>query len=258
LPIDGNRSLLTYWRDEVARLAEAWGCGHLAIRVLIDQASPMPTLPQARVGITLTVERDQAEFRGTGGVLRDVCGGYDDDAWVLVANAAQILFEPLDEAASRLTAAGGEINVVNEDDGVPNGLILLRCGAIRGVSDIGFHDMKEQVVPALAGRRTVKVVPSHGATSRPIHTLKDYIASLRRLHGGIAGSETGEGPFEERWQPRFSIREQGAVVASSAVVHDSVILEGAAVEKGAVVVRSVVGRGARVGPGQVMIDQVVS
>jgi UDP-N-acetylglucosamine transferase subunit ALG13 len=257
LPIDSNRSLLTYWRDETAKLADSWDCRNLAMRVLLDQASATPTLPAGVPGIEVSVERDRAEFRGTGGVLRDVCSGYDDDAWVLVANAAQVHFEPLHEAADRLAEAGGEVNVVNESDGIPNGLILLKCGVLRAVSEVGFHDMKEQVVPTMAGRRQVKVVCSSGSTSSPIHSLKDYIATLRRYHSRREDWGRHSGSFEERWQPRFSIREQGAVVAPSAVIRDSVVLEGAAVERGSVIVRSVVGRGAHVAAGQVLIDQIV-
>jgi hypothetical protein len=258
LPVDANRSLLTYWRDQAAQLAEAWGCKHLAIRVLLDQASPTPTLPPGIPGITLSVERDQMEFRGTGGVLRDVCAVYDDDAWVLVANVAQILFKPLTEVVDKLADAGGEINVVNESDGIPNGLILLKCSGLEAISSVGFHDMKEQVVPALARRRRVKVVSGNGSITSPIHSLQDYTAALRRYHSASADPGPRRGVFDERWQSRFSIREQGSVVAASAVIHDSVVLEGAAVERGAVLVRSVVGRGARVGPGEIVIDQVVN
>ena len=113
-------------------------------------------------------------------------------------------------------------------------------------------------MPALARQRMVKVVPSHGSASPPIHSLGDYTAALRRFHSRNANGISGRGPFDERWQSRFSIREQGAVVAASAVIHDSVVLEGAAVERGAVVVRSVVERGSRIAPGQVIIDQVVN
>jgi UDP-N-acetylglucosamine transferase subunit ALG13 len=256
LLVDANRSLLTYWRDEVAQLGLEWDCRHLAIRVVLDHASRTPMLPQGVQGVTLSVERDRAEYRGTGGVLHDVCDAYDDDAWVLVANAAQILFEPLTEVVNKLADAGGEVNVVNESHGVPNGLILVRCGVLRSIPAVGYHDMKEQVIPALANQLLVKVVPLNDVTSTPIHTLKDYTTALCRYHSGIVQKDFS-GAFAERWQSRFAIKEQGAHVASSAVIHDSVILGGAAVERGAVVVRSVVGGGARVLPGQVVLDSVI-
>jgi UDP-N-acetylglucosamine transferase subunit ALG13 len=254
LPIDANRSLLSYWRDQAAQLAVRWECKHLPVRVLLDQASLTPTLPAGVPEITMSIERDHAEFRGTGGLLSDICAGYDDDEWILVGNAAQILFEPLYEAVEKLAAAGGEVNVMNEDGGLPNGLILLRCGVLKNVAEVGFHDMKEQVVPAIAAHGSVKVVPSYGLTSPPIHSLEDYTTALRTYYR--RNELTRDNPFDERWQPRFAIREQGSFVAESAVVHDSVILEGAAIEKGAVVVRSVIGRGARVKAGQVIMNQV--
>ncbi|HET6249637.1 MAG TPA: glycosyltransferase [Tepidisphaeraceae bacterium] len=258
LPVDATRSLLAHWRDEVAQLGEKWGCDNLPIRVLLDRLAPTPMLPPVIPGVPLSVERDRSEYRGTGGILRDACSIYDDEAWVLVANAAQLLFEELHQIVERLAAAGGEINVVNENDGIPNGLILLKCGVLRAISDIGFHDMKEQVVPAMARQRLVKVVSSHGVTSPPIHSLHDYTVALRRYHGKNTDNRSVAGEKNERWQSRFSIREKGSVVAPSAVIHDSVVLEGAAVEREAVVVRSVVGRGARIGPGQIVVDQVVS
>jgi UDP-N-acetylglucosamine transferase subunit ALG13 len=257
LPVDDRRSMLCYWRDEVTRLATSWDVAHIALRVLLDQESATPVLPPFVPGMTLTIERDESDFRGTGGVLHDVCTGYPDDAWVLVTSAAQILFQPLAEIADRMARAGGDVNVMNDEEGIPNGLMLLRCGMLRQIPEVGYHDMKEQVVPAISGRRSVKVVSGRGIASRPIHSLADYIESLRRFHGGPSRAEDDD-TFGERWKSQFGIREQGSVVASSAVVHDSVILEGAVVDADAVVVRSVVGRGTRVGPGEVVVATVVS
>jgi NDP-sugar pyrophosphorylase family protein len=188
--------------------------------------------------------------------LRDVCEDYDDNAWVLVANAAQVLFESLAELVNRLAQAGGEVNIVNDSDGIPNGLILLRCGVLRSISQVGFHDMKEQVIPSLARRHLTRVISSHGLTSRPIHSLKDYTNTLRRYYGEQKYHRPDREIYGERWQSRFSILEQGAVVAPSAVIHDAVVLQGAVVEQGAVVVRSVVGQGARVRSGQTVFDEV--
>jgi UDP-N-acetylglucosamine transferase subunit ALG13 len=262
LPIDLDHTLLSYWRDEALRLSRAWGIDELPLRVLLDQASPMPTLPPPVPGISISIERDKAKFRGTGGVLRDACANYDDDDWSLVANAAQLLFGSLRGIADRLadcqSGGGGEINVVQDHDGIPNGVILLRCGVLRSIPEIGFHDMKEQVIPSLARHHRVRVVSTQGLTSRPIHSLNDFIDAIgtyyaRHSSGSIMhDTETGE-----HWQSHFVIRERGALVAPTAIVHDAVILQGAVVEEGAVIVRSVIGQGVRVRSGQKIIDQVV-
>ena len=214
-----------------------------------------PTIPVGLSGSSISVERDRAEFRGTGGVLKDVCSRYDQDAWVLVANAAQLLFDPLHTIADQLANAGGEINLINDQQGIPNGLVLVRCGSLFSVPDVGFHDMKEQVVPSIANKRLVKVVQSRGRTSPPIHSLEDYTSALRHYH--VRLSESSSEDFDERWQSKFAIGEQGSFIANSAVIHDSVVLEGGAVEQGAVVVRSVIGRGARVAQGQIVIDRII-
>ena len=41
---------------------------------------------------TFRVERDQSEYRGTGGVLRDLAQKYEPDDLILVANASPRFF----------------------------------------------------------------------------------------------------------------------------------------------------------------------
>jgi UDP-N-acetylglucosamine transferase subunit ALG13 len=261
LPIDSDHTLLSYWCDQALDLAHAWGVGNLPLRVLLDQDSPMPTLPPSAPGVTVSLERDRAEFRGTGGVLRDACACYDDEDWILVANAAQLLFASLREIADRLAgnqAGGGEINVVQDRDGIPNGMILLRCGVLRSISDLGFHDLKEQVIPNLARHHRVRVVLTQGLTSRPMRSLRDFTEAIGTYYARhSAASMPQAGRTAEHWQSRFAICERGAFVAPTAIVHDAVILQGAVVEDGAVVIRSVVGQGARVRAGHKVIDDVV-
>jgi UDP-N-acetylglucosamine transferase subunit ALG13 len=262
LPIDLDHTLLSYWRDQALGLSQAWGIGDLPLRVLLDQASPMPTLPPPVPGISISLERDKAKFRGTGGVLRDACANYDDDDWSLVANAAQLLFGSLRDIADRLAdyqaGGGGDINVVQDRDGIPNGVILLRCGVLRSIPDIGFHDMKEQVIPSLAHHHRVRVISTQGFTSRPIHSLSDFIEAIGTYYARhSAVNKAYNAGAGEHWKSRFVIRERGALVAPTAIVHDAVILQGAVVEEGAVIVRSVIGQGVRVRSGQKIIDQVV-
>jgi len=64
-------------------------------------------------------------------------------------------------------------------------------------------------------------------------------------------------PLGEDWWATFSVIEPGAQVASSARVHDSVVLNGAKVGENTVLVRSVIGPGARIGRNQAVVDQVV-
>jgi NDP-sugar pyrophosphorylase family protein len=135
--------------------------------------------------------------------------------------------------------------------------MLLRCGVLRAIPEVGFHDFKEQVVPALARTHCVKVVTTRGLTSRPIHSLKDYVDTLRAHHAYRTNGSVN-GTSRERWHPQFAIQEPGSTVDPSAVLFDSVVLQGAVVQRGAVVVRSVVGRGVPVEAGQTVCDEIVA
>src|SRR5687768_12888624 len=110
LPIDSSRTLLGHWLEHAGRLATVPGVGRLAMEVLVDRLSPMPDSGRlrekaVRSGVKeLLVERDPADYRGTGGVLRDLALRYDDDDYLLVATGAQVLFGSLEEVV--VTAAG--------------------------------------------------------------------------------------------------------------------------------------------------------
>ncbi len=73
------------------------------------------------------VERDLSEYRGTGGVLRDLAADYDDDDLVLVCNAAQVLLDPLVALATALNRKSGDFTLVSHNDGTPSGVMLARC-----------------------------------------------------------------------------------------------------------------------------------
>src|SRR5687768_87824 len=100
LPVDSTHSLLNLWQDHAASLADAAGLDEIQARVLVNSAAAQPA---SHAGYEITaaprvdvhVERDPSELRGTGGLLKDLCRGYDDADLVLVANAAQILLDPL-------------------------------------------------------------------------------------------------------------------------------------------------------------------
>ena len=94
------------------------------------------------------VERDLSEYRGTGGVLRDLTAEYDDDDLILVANAAQVLLEPLPIIAAELYGKKADVAVVAHEDGTPSGLMLIRCKALRQIAATGFVDMKGQALAA--------------------------------------------------------------------------------------------------------------
>jgi hypothetical protein len=186
------------------------------------------------------VERDQSEFRGTGGVLKDLAGQYDDNDLVLVANAAQLLIDPLSVIAAALDHKRGDIALISHQDGTPSGVMLVRCKTLREIAPTGFVDMKEQALPLIAQKYDVKVMHCRRPSGLPIRGLSDYIGALKHYHRRRTGKPAMTDPLGEDFAPAFAIVEDGAIVAPRAHVHDSIVLKGGVVEAEAALVRCVV------------------
>jgi hypothetical protein len=240
LPLDENGSVFNGWLDQALDLARSIGLEKLPVRVMVNQKSPDPSSADPRHYGNFRVERDLSEYRGTGGVLRDLAVDYADDDRILVANAAQVLLDPLPAIATALEGTGGDVTVVSHADGTPSGIMLVTCKTLRLIAENGYVDMKEQALPEIATRFEVRVLDRRRPTGLPIRTLEDYVQALRYHHRRKAGKKGAIDPLAEDWNPVFSLVEAGAAVDPTARVHDSVVLAGGAVEAGAVLVRSVV------------------
>jgi hypothetical protein len=257
LPLDENSSVLNHWLEHATELAKVAGLEKLPVRVMVDRNSPEPISANVKYFGTFRVERDQSEYRGTGGVLRDLAENYADDDLILVANAAQILLDPLVSLAASLDQRRGDIAVISHRDGTPSGMMLVSCKTLRLIPQTGFIDMKEQAMPTIAQKYAVEVVHRRRPTGLPIRSVTDYITAMRFYHMRRAGKTTLTDPLAEDWQPAFGIVEEGARVDSTARVHDSVVLRGGIVEAGAVLVRSVVCPSGLVRPDQTVVDDFV-
>jgi NDP-sugar pyrophosphorylase family protein len=225
---------------------------------MVGRSTHAPDAAADNGRVRFAVERDPSEYRGTGGVLRDLAKDYRDEDYLLVGNGAQILIEPLADLAAALAAEAGDVSIIGHLDGTPSGLMLLRCGVLRTIPEAGFIDMKEQALPMIAESYRVGVVQRPEPTGLPVRTLGDYIHALRVHHQQAAGGAVTTNPFEENLDSTFSIVQQGATVDNSAYLHDSVVLSGARVEPGAMLVRSLVCPGAIVRRNRAVVDQLVA
>jgi hypothetical protein len=258
LPLDENGSLLNDWLAHGAHVARLAGLEKLPIRVLVNHASREPVSAAEKYFGSFRVEKDLSEYRGTGGVLRDVAADYDDDDYILVANACQILLDPLAAIAAALAKQGGDVNLVAHDDGTPSGVQLLACKTVREIGHNGYHDMKEQALPKIAAQFAVRAMRRRRPTGLPIRTLENYVQGLRLFHRRKNGKPIIVDPLAEDWSPSFSLVEAGAKVDPSARIHDSVVLAGGTVDAGAVVVRSLVCGEAEVRTDRTVVDQYVT
>jgi len=260
LPLEDRCTLLDAWRREAKRVARDLSLADLPVRIMIDQATADPQKqPAASADLApARIERDPLDFRGTGGVLRDLAAEYADNDLLLVANAAQVLLEPLGDLLADLAAPGAAVSIISHRDGTASGLLLVRCAALRELPATGFIDMKEQGLPSIAAAHRVMVVERPTASALPVSTLQGYIEALRRHHRRRAGKSSSGSPFEEAWESSFAIVEDDASVGPTARLHDSVVLGGGRVEAGAVVVRSVVCPGGVLRRGRMTVDDLVA
>ena len=249
LPIDESRSILNHWQDHITHLANRLQRDHLDTHVMIDWTATAPITAWSRSKSAISIERDQLELRGTGGVLHDLAKRFDDEDYLLVISANQLLFEPLDQMVVDMATLGGDVQLLSYEDGTPAGMMLCRCGALRDIAPIGFVDMKEQALPVIARHHETLVLRRQKADVQPIRTLAHYLEGLRRMHG----LDDSDGLT----QPVFNLVEVGADVDTKASLREAVVLRGARIEKGAVVARSLIGMGTHIKAGQVVVDQLV-
>lgn len=259
LPVGDNRTVLDCWREQLVTMAEQLGMDRLPVRVIVDRASGMVPGQTSHGPLRLGIEHEPGAFRGTGGLLSDLAAGYRDDDLILVSHASQLLFEPLAELAGAMADAAADVSLVCSRDGTPSGLMLLRCGALRKINPVGFVDLNEQALPAIAAEHDVRVVRYDQPISRSLRTRAGYLETLAAYHRRHAGGGVADAVAdpEEDWHKTFGVVEPGARVHATAVVHDSVVLCGAVVEAHAVLVRCVVCPDATVGRDVSAMDRVV-
>ena len=257
LPLDENGSVLNHWLNHAGELAKAIGLEKLPVRVMVDRHSPEPISAAVKYYGSFRVERDQSEYRGTGGVLRDLAQKYDPDDLILVANASQILLDPLATLATTMDQRKGDVSLISHRDGTPSGIMLVTVKTLSLIPETGFIDMKEQAMPLIAQNFAVEVVHRRRPTGLPVRSVDDYITALRYYHMRRAGKTTLADPLAEEWQPSFGIVEEGAVVDPSARIHDSVVLRGGVVESGSVLVRSFVCPSGLVRKDRTLVDEFV-
>jgi N-acetylglucosaminyldiphosphoundecaprenol N-acetyl-beta-D-mannosaminyltransferase len=263
MPLGDGHDLLDHWLAGIDKLAEHAGLDHLPAHVSLNLGEERQ-LSRSLGRASCESGADKGHYRGTAGVLRDLAENLDDDAQLLVANAGQMLLEPLPALARTLAAKKGDVTIVSHDDGTPSGLMLVRAGALRSVPDEGYHDMKEQHLPKIAEKEgmTVKVLRCRRPTALPIRTLGDYIAALRLRHAPMAARRGEVDPLDDgmgaHHAKRFDVVEPGADVAADAHLHDTVVLAGGRVESGANLARSLVTPGGVVSAGQDVLDEIVT
>lgn len=252
LPVGLRGSLLDAWLDALERVG-----GVRDVAVVVNSAEDVETVMatagthhrQAAQGPSLRVLSEPAAWRGAAGILRDVTDQLAPEDLVIVCEGKLLpaaSLSPLLEAFhGRGPQVSGVVGVCGADE--PAGVYLFTKRAIDRIPDIGYFDLKEQLLPALRKDGHRIVTARLGDAVWRLRDLDSYLATVRQSMTGsgaaarmiraserasISGSAILDG---------FCVIEPGAVIEDGAVVHDSVVLWGATIGGGAVVSRSVIG-----------------
>jgi len=259
LPIDAQKTVLDSWHDQLDDLAFELGLDHLPARVMIDRCSSTSKHTDRPGPTRVQIQQDPLAFRGTGGLVSDIAKEYGDDDYLILANAAQVLLTPLPRLVEAMAEKHADVTLLCDKDHRPSGITLIRCGAMRGIAKVGFVDLNEQALPAIAQKHTVKVCRYQPPASIPIRSCRNYLDAVRTYHKRTNNRcQLTDAAPDEDWSATFGIVEPGAHVDPSAVVHDSVVLAGGQVEADAVLVRSVVGPQGRVSRGKSAVECIAA
>jgi hypothetical protein len=189
---------------------------------------------------------EPASWRGAGGILRDVTGTVDEEATVIVVEANALpppSLAPLCEAWRDDFA--GVVGVCGADE--PAGVYAFARKTFSAVPPIGYFDLKEQLLPALAADGIAVGTARVGTGLLRLFDRGEYLSAVRRsLCSG------GESSGSIRLSPQASVSgssifdgcciiEDGVLIEDGAVVHDSVVLSGATIRGGAIVSQSIIG-----------------
>lgn len=212
------------------------------VRVLYCDRSPEPKKPQPVTGtLEVRIERDQNQFRGPAGAVKDGCGQYAPSTNVLIAEAARYLTCDITPMFAAHSSQQADITVGCNPDSSPAGLFLVRCSTLGLVPSIGFVDIKEQwLTRATSAGLSVR---THWLAGRSfeLRTREQFLEAAR-----VAAGVTAAGPV---YTPE---REDAAVIV------DSVVMPGATIGPSAVVARSMICAGATVAAGATVVDEIVA
>lgn len=258
LPVDARFSVLAWWLDALLRGGVADGVS-VAVADETERSFYERIAVEADCDKGFSVWIDRNQHRGAGGTVRD---HFDDLAadpilgGMLIAECSTFGDFDLPGFVAAIDPAS-DATVLAGPDGSPCGVMHLSLRAIRRIPTIGYFDLKEQLLPAIAaaGGR-VPVVRSSGAPFR-ISDRRSYLALVdARRAGGIPMISDAAQIDASAFIEGGSLIGRGAVVKDRAIVSGSVVMPGAVVGAGAVVARSVVPPGARIPAGSRIIDEV--
>ncbi len=268
-----GRNILDLYTTETRSNLDVWlarlePLGAMPVRVVYGGEAPAPTTPTRDSWPGLTIEKDPEGYRGPAGLVRDLCRDYPGESTVLVGEASRFVSCDISELVREHRRKNADATVGMNSDGSPAGIFAIRRSALDLVGPVGFVDLKEQwLTKVISSGGEVRAHALRGAGAMILRNRSDLLDAARVACGVGVGAPSIEPVFLNHGsddanapsggdQGGFSVICTGARVASSAFIHDAIVMPGAEVGERAIVVRSVIAPGVRVENGAELIDVV--
>jgi len=255
LPIDADRTLADVWLE---RLIDDGGVDE--VRSVLNSSEDVDAVIEAVADHRISGDAsfrglaDPASWRGAGGIVYDVTRDMESTEIVIVAEGHRLppmSLQPVLDAFSDATI-DGVVGVCGQDE--PAGVYAFRRHAVDTVSDVGYCDLKEQMLPALreVGHELIAV----HLGPRPTTPIRDRSTYLRAVREALRPTEANTFVVASSAQVDSTALLDGicllgdrVTVDAGAVVHNAILLPDAFIGAGAVVSESVVGPAGRVETG---------
>ena len=252
LPINEHGSLLGAW-------IKRFSSDSRIKKILVVSSDEFDRKQLKSAGSVLQVDCDiehivdPSPHRGTGGVLSDVMAKLPWDL-MLMGEISAMPPAHVSKTLDSVEYSDAAMSVGVSELDRPIGIFAMLRMALEKVPQVGYFDLKEQLVPALANAghvvRPVVLMPRHIR----LENLDGWLSAIRTMEGGVH-PEADVSPAA-RIEGTVCVLKD-AIVKSNASIRDSLIMEGACIESEAVVARSVVGPGMRIKKGHRIIDGIL-
>ena len=252
LPVPGSKHFLYTWLETLMKVDAV-----TKVDILTGKPEDLRSLSaatnqwdSAHLGQT-GVYADKEHHRGTAGALKDFMKSlqYEGDLLVVEGNCLppsdpKLLF---DVEYDRKDVIGSLGRTSNYD---PSGMMVVKNRILDMVPDIGFFDLKEQLIPRALERGERIIVRNIGGESSRLSDGRSYLSCIKSLGERDARSRPDRPTIHGEANVDDSAILSGSTlidanvrIAAEATVQNSAILDGAIIEREALVVESVIGRG---------------
>jgi hypothetical protein len=236
------------------------------VRIVVNAGSDVNAISGLVHRIETTADRrmriivEPAAWRGASGIAYDVTRDVEGGT-VVIAEASAL--PPADLRPLTDALQGDVIGVVGVAGALePAGVYAFAFEALEHVPAIGYHDLKEQLLPSLAANDRAVVTATIGERVIRLRDRGGYLDAVHEILERGAGAARRVVPTA-RVAPSsvldgFTLVGERAVVEEGAVVHDSIVLAGACIGRDAVISRSVIGPGTVVADGEHVVREIRS